>query len=1692
MADIAEQICLAVDQIVTERLKGIKYDTTIVATIVDNKDANNYTYICSNGSAQFVAYSKDTTYKINDSVQVTVPNNDYNAQKVIVGRYVAKNDIPYVFTKPFSTIVDVSSNLIKDTGKVVQGSLLANDDYDKAGLNPDTSKYNETQKKILLWSEVYKSGFADFSRLGIQGQFRSWIASLKPVSGNYGYRLEVLSSHGETIEYNALIADWVKIYTSILNEEDYSEDEVTTLLKTTPEIWFEKTKELLGLTSVEGSFKTAFTNAFNAAEKYSEERQRMSFALLRANAQVTELYLDSSDMYGNPYNFQGFFEQEKVFDISSLGTIFGLSLFFYEISATFYNEKEEYLPYKTVAGTKLTPNLFTKDPYICFGYDLGSFDKEQAILTTLDGTTYISKDNIDPELNRKTVRLRWLHQYENGTISVINDDSDLVGYDVRWYRFKMGSPSADEYSGVYWESVEADDHSVFSYTFLPGTNVATEQIKAIVLFNNNIIRSNIITFTSEVDVASPATAEVLAGLSVWCADNSYGNYCLYGQNNDLLNPSKANEILAVEAHFTDQSLLAEEYDIDKMSVKLEEAKEIIWEFPLRNSMIVVQGFNYSYDEEIAEDEKGSRYKLSGYLEDATVKVRGNSIFIMRPSAEDGSINAVQDYRIGKTYSTTKINNTIKCSIKKNGLVYSAAKELTFGIMGTNGTDATVVIDFNNNKTALTADWESEALKVTAHLYDSTHTEIDFNDTTLKTLSCEWTWKTYKEFTSAEEESIREDALNQYLSEHPEEADILTDEDKEEIMKNGVIAAGTVKITTSTDDPANVCYITHETVLDIATKNYFLVLEAKITGFGDYDLISYKAVPIRKDASYRYIVGPTEVIYNSNGYANYFKDPYQIYSCGTTDNVNEYDMVIDETLLAPTASRWHIYDPFAENTKETESRFIGTISDANILKPASMYVKGANPYGVACYENVEGELTKANICWIQPLVIMQNQYPSATLNKWNGKQVEIDHEKGTIVSPAIAAGKKNNDNTFSGVMIGDWSNTDTADDIADQTGVYGFNHGAMSFAFTDDGTAFIGKAGRGRIEFNGNTGILKSSSWTDAKKSGMHLDIDDGILKLQRDPGYDQIVLTAETYEPNTYYILNGVYIKVPHNTKFGEDFSYTENGGGEFDCDVDTVYYKTAIVKHGKFETESEFNLLKNDLYVKTRPVYTRCSKDVKWAYETIYYEPTFTKVDGTTLNAEKYNSNQQKRYYILNVHGENANYNTYSLAGATYNASTTYYTMNYSTTRTCAEEFNSNTNKNFYVKKEDAKLGIYYELAPANFTDFVNGQLYEIPMIRSYLNYEYQYNYNPEFYFTKGTESYVKYNSGYRADIEFYKTGYLSQNYSYATPDSNTWNQFVDGVSIDPNLKTEEFYYTYFEEFVLATGEFDTAIVYYKNNKEDASAARYITLSAAAPRFPLAIGTDSSEQLRKFKVEWDGTCHIQDGIFSGDIDAETGYLGNLILRGGLTLNTYGYIAANKSGLTDFDTDGFWLDKDGLNIGGSDNYFYASTEASLFFNDGGIVKVSGEGVDLYGAAGGIAPENAYGTATAGEGLIHMGWQKGNLAYPYIRFGSGTGTFGDKRDAGSVKKFSGGMWIGTYGDNNGEQNPSQDSFKQMTGVFVALTDGEIYRYEKGKYVQIRYAVFAPDDVTIKDSSGVDTPEVEPDYGDEETPEDETTT
>ena len=92
-----------------------------------------------------------------------------------------------------------------------------------------------------------------------------------------------------------------------------------------------------------------------------------------------------------------------------------------------------------------------------------------------------------------------------------------------------------------------------------------------------------------------------------------------------------------------------------------------------------------------------------------------------------------------------------------------------------------------------------------------------------------------------------------------------------------------------------------------------------------------------------------------------------------------------------------------------------------------------------------------------------------INGWSG-DLTIDETNGTILSTIVGAGRKNNCNQFEGILLGDVGGQKDSDH-ATGIGLYGYNEGAQSFYFGIDGKAFIGKAGHGRINFDGNNGTI---------------------------------------------------------------------------------------------------------------------------------------------------------------------------------------------------------------------------------------------------------------------------------------------------------------------------------------------------------------------------------------------------------------------------------------------------------------------------------------------------------------------------------------------------------------------------------------------------------------------------------------------
>lgn len=90
--------------------------------------------------------------------------------------------------------------------------------------------------------------------------------------------------------------------------------------------------------------------------------------------------------------------------------------------------------------------------------------------------------------------------------------------------------------------------------------------------------------------------------------------------------------------------------------------------------------------------------------------------------------------------------------------------------------------------------------------------------------------------------------------------------------------------------------------------------------------------------------------------------------------------------------------------------------------------------------------------------------------------------------------------------------------------------------------------------------------------------------------------------------------------------------------------------------------------------------------------------------------------------------------------------------------------------------------------------------------------------------------------------------------------------------------FYTKVLDFKKADVTYDPTAMYYLPTR-----GQFITLSADAPTWPLAIGGSAVEGERKFRVNWDGTVYVVNGNFSGHIDATSGTLGDLQVTGTLT-----------------------------------------------------------------------------------------------------------------------------------------------------------------------------------------------------------------
>lgn len=478
------------------------------------------------------------------------------------------------------------------------------------------------------------------------------------------------------------------------------------------------------------------------------------------------------------------------------------------------------------------------------------------------------------------------------------------------------------------------------------------------------------------------------------------------------------------------------------------------------------------------------------------------------------------YRIASSYEKAKTNNTISCFLIKNNSIVKTDVTMTFDQHGTAGTDYTFAIYFGElfkeKEENGIQTWEQVGSQEPVLTLDQDgYREIIFNLYDAKN----------EAITLTPQE--KNDIINKWINGNAEgffwgansfseNFEWITQNDKEATDKIVRIAIKAKSSKTINDCKGYVLQISYTPPQNIIVTSTYKDKEYPL-----YGVTFTQLFPIVVRSHANYIMNASGFIYysESGGNPRYFND--NIYVKKDNQFVDNIIMLRKEDNTNREIDDWSGYradgtgigwiklinknwstSSLKESNNNDRSGFPALMLDEKgnyKIIPYPIYLENINstPLVLEGWEVNPEDNTNRILVYTIPLVILQNKYQVPILNSWNGNLL-IDEDNNRVMAATIAAGHKDNQNRFSGVIMGDVGSIDNINQerITTTTGLYGYHEGAQSFGFLENGTGFIGKSGTGRIHFDGTSGTIQSGNYSaSGGTDGTKIDLDDGSIDM---------------------------------------------------------------------------------------------------------------------------------------------------------------------------------------------------------------------------------------------------------------------------------------------------------------------------------------------------------------------------------------------------------------------------------------------------------------------------------------------------------------------------------------------------------------------------------------------------------------------
>lgn len=792
------------------------------------------------------------------------------------------------------------------------------------------------------------------------------------------------------------------------------------------------------------------------------------------------------DMIGNPYNFEMYVHQEKTFDISRVENATELRVILYQ-NCDFLNDSGQYIPYQSegdpITGVQpglLNHNIFVNNLELYFGYDKGAYTKDTLEISVSPNKAYsnIQGANID-----KTLKLHWIHKIDDDNFEILDREALASKvYEIYWCRQTLEAKESNlirSWIGDNWTryfnitATKEDPSNPFIKIFTPDQTRSEEYIKVVCRLQNDEgeweqYNSDIITFTNTSYVADKATVNQIMGLQIVCDDKTDGNYFIYNQSGEIINEGHG------QGYKRTLRVQFNGLDLNHPDQTLSNIQSITWELPRDGG----------------ETSTMLTYKPAYYGEEtgATVTPFDNVYKVVRSNFVGNQYQfSTQAYSIKNNWHESNSSNRITCRLVANYTTYERTIELKFGKAGTSGTNITLKLDYADGENALTVDNNQnfEPCTIRATLYDMSGKKIPMDKA-----SGDWSWKWYH---SGDNNFIN------YIHFVKQEYEIQLTKPEN---------FGT--ILTSNNKSWN----------DLLRENYH-VLEVTYTPkasededeSGDEDtddnepedivstsLSAYLPIAIKIKGQCDYMEGTRTVLYNAQGTLehNTYTDAYILFK-----EKPEVDEIVNATWDITWDNTAKDADGVEQTVPESYRPVLAPLNKAGspylALRPSAMYIKGFNDRACVFASDQTG-----NVLWSQPLLIIQSSYDFPMVNKWTGGTEVGD---STIMATAFSAGRKDKNNKFSGIILGDLE--EMLATKLKNTGLFGLLDNKITFSLTDDGVASFGKvAGKfaenatqleeilngdktvGAIQLGGTSNWLR-----DKERSTVMFDIDNGLLDM---------------------------------------------------------------------------------------------------------------------------------------------------------------------------------------------------------------------------------------------------------------------------------------------------------------------------------------------------------------------------------------------------------------------------------------------------------------------------------------------------------------------------------------------------------------------------------------------------------------------